>query len=176
MIFNSPYNPRVLICDRGRSNPSNMPEAKRGIYLPMITQKNNDGKFFIFVGFGGVTGKKATLCGNEDSRLKRVWERRVSPRMPKKISNWNKAILICDWVDDINPNLDEDSKVKAMKKDVINFRKVLIDELKKDGDSNFDVLNRRKFKFTRLKDESDHVRERYKGYVHMIKEAVKIIT
>lgn len=159
--FKPLYNPKVWVCDRHESDPSSMPLAGKGVYVLMDTQMTKDDSFFVFVGQSGVTGEKATLCGNTNSRINRVW-RKDSPGMPDDIADWDKAILIFDWEDDLEENAETNEKQRGtapnkdetlkdvMYNEVLHLEKILREEIEKyknlnltnaPGKDNYYMLN-----------------------------------
>ena len=141
LCFKPLYHPGVLICDRSESNPSSMPEAAKGVFALVDTQKTQEGSFFVFVGQSGVTGEKATLCGNNDSRINRLWHK-DSPGMPDDISEWDKAILIFDWEEDIKARAEEEGSAHnkddllddVMRNEVLHLEKLLRAEVENSAD------------------------------------------
>lgn len=143
LMFKPYYNPKVLICDRHESNPSSMPVAGKGVYVLADTQRGEDDSFFVFVGQSGVTGEKATLCGSPDSRINRVW-RKEWPGRPDVIADWDKAILIFDWEDDLRAgaerrgsmNNEEELLSDVMRNEVLHLEKLLRDEVEISANLN----------------------------------------
>lgn len=155
--FKPLYRPNVLICDRHGSDTNNMPIAGKGVYVLVDTQITADDRFSVFVGQSGVTGEKATLCGKTDSRINRLWHQE-SPGMPEGIADWDKAILIFDWEDDLEaraesrgtaPNKDT-LLSDVMRNEVLHLERILRAEIDKyanlyltnaSGKENYFMLN-----------------------------------
>ena len=175
--FNPLYNPKVWVCERHEADPGNMPEAGKGVYVLMDTQGTEDGSFFVFVGQSGVTGEKATLCGNANSRINRLWYK-DSPGMPDDIADWDKAILIFDWESDIEIRAEENGSAynkdelmnDVMYNEVLHLEKLLRAEVNNSANLNLTSAGAGENYFMPNPDS-----ERYKYYVAVAMETLRMI-
>ena len=151
--FKPLYNPNVLICDRHGSDPNNMPTATKGVYVLVDTQITEDDRFSVFVGQSGIVPEgKATL----DSRISRVCYK--EPGMPDGIADWDKAILIFDWEDDLKARAEQRGTAPnkdtllsgVMRNEVLHLEKILRAEIEEcryldltnaSGKENYFMLN-----------------------------------
>ena len=91
--FTTLYNPGILVCERSKLDPQNLPDAKKGIFIPVVTQKA-DYNFDIYIGCSGLESDEHPLV----NRLHRVCNRDCGLQIAGK---WDKAVLLFDWQDDI---------------------------------------------------------------------------
>jgi len=125
------YNPGIVVCDKNQANPQDLPIACKGVLIAVDSQKRD-----VYVGNGGISEKKqkdeteprANLSWNEYSRLCRVLHK--DDTIYKKMPDWDKAILIFDWENDIK--LDK-SKKESFRKSKIRIEnaidKIIRDEI-----------------------------------------------
>lgn len=176
--FKPLYNPKVWVCDRHESDPSSMPLAGKGVYVLMDTQMTKDDSFFVFVGQSGVTGERATLCGNNDSRINRLWHK-DSPNMPDDISEWDKAILIFDWDKDIKASAEEEGSAHnkdnllndVMRNEVLHLEKLLRAEVSNSSNLNLTSSGAGENYFMPNPDS-----RRYEYYVDVVMQLLLILT
>jgi len=187
------YNPGILVCHREKSDPQDLPIALKGLYILIDTAKK-----LLFIGEGGIDGRKAILCGNIPSRFRRVWY--GDGTITDNIPDWDRAILFFDWEDDISAdenikailaqiteemsskvkNEEEDerkvaerlnSKINELMIDEIEeFRKLLFSKLNELGGFRLTNMPEQEFSGTDLNSQ------RYECYVVAIIEILQIIT
>ena len=109
------FDPVVILLDREGArgfnktklkNSDSDVEIRKGVYILAATELNSFGKYNVTVGQSGVDGKKQTL-------IERVKYHASIP--PVGMEKWNKAILICDWENDILAGAKSGSKQKSRK-------------------------------------------------------------
>lgn len=98
------YNRQKQGTSRRKWGSSRLHKALKGIYILLRTETEDD-SFCVFVGHGGVRGKKANLFSGGYARLYRVLYK--DKGMPDAISKWDKAILISDWEEDIKARAEQ---------------------------------------------------------------------
>ena len=181
----NPDVPNVIVYNKDVTESSSLHAAGKGVYVIVDTKnKDSKGRFFVFIGSGGATGEKATLSGNYDSRLNRLWRNAV-PGIPKEITEWDKAILIFDWENSIENwlsvkqtgNFADQEKRKlidaVMDSEVSQFEKFLYHQLEHDAQyMSLNVLNETKPEINLP--EIDLPRFEY--YADIVKDLLQIIT
>ena len=139
------YNPTVLILDReetkgiGRARMSAVSADSsllKGVYI-LAESDPTRGRYNVSVGLSGVDRNSVTPEGEQQTLLERVKYHASSP--PSDVEDWDKAILICDWEDDIRNRVikfgsvaqtTQDGKiVEAMRSEVHLLEKMLHAEL-----------------------------------------------
>ena len=162
---------------------SNLFFAGKGVFAVVDSKSSESEGFPVFVGSAGVTGEKATLCGDEYSRIYRVIY--GDDTINEKIPNWNKAILIFDWENDIEDcllvkqmgNFADQEKKKlidaVMDSEVPQFEKFLYHQLMQVAkDMHLDVRNETKADVSLPK----FALRRFEYYVGIVKDLLQIIT
>ena len=174
------YDPVVVIFDKKdagniASKKLGVNEPKKGVYVIVETEPSW-GRYNVTVGLGGVDGEKQTL-------LRRVKHHDYNP--PSVMEDWNKAILICDWEDDIrnrafnyNSASKENQKKKideAMASEVHLIEKMLHEELMGFNEDlgSLRVHRNQSSNFTHYMPNPDN--ERYDYYIRVVMEALRKI-
>lgn len=173
----SDYSPNVLIYERQAEPPIKLDPDSKGVYILMNTKKSKRGIIYVYIGFGGVSGK-----GSLFNRLDALW--RNSDRLPPDISDWDKAILIYSWKDDIDVWLErvvnvEKGEVRVklseavMESEVFYLEKFLFHRLKNSpGNLNLRMVGKDKAHFNIPDTDS----ERYEDYLDMVEELIQQIS
>lgn len=94
-------------------------KIRRGVYILAATERNSLGKYNVTVGQSGVDGEKQKL-------IERVKYHVSKP--PRGMEKWNKAILVCDWENDILAGAKGGSKQKSSK----NNKEILLKTMKSE--------------------------------------------
>lgn len=172
------FDPVVMIFDKKEAGGISsiklgVNEPKKGVYVIVETEPSW-GRYNVTVGLGGVDGEKQTL-------LNRVKYHDYRP--PSVMKDWDKAILISDWEDDIRNRAKEFGDVKqksqnkkiteAMRSEVHLIEKMLHAELMKfnEGLGSLRVLRNHSSNFTHFMPNPDN--ERYNYYVRIVMEALR---
>ena len=179
----NPNVPNVVICDRDESDKGNLLFAGKGVFAVVDSQSSESEGFPVFVGSAGVTGEKATLCGDEFSRMYRVIY--GDDTINQKIPNWDKAILIFDWENGIEDwlevkqmgNFADQEKKKlidaVMDSEVLLFEKFLYHQLMQVAKNmDLNMLNDSKPKV----DLPEIDLQKFEYYVGIVKDLLQIIT
>lgn len=181
------YNPTVLIFDNKEaggigSTKLGGDEPKKGVYVIVETEPTR-GRYNVTVGLGGVDGNRGTAKGDQQTLLKRVKYHDYSP--PSVMEDWDKAILICDWEDDIRNRAIEFGSVaqqtqgkkiiEAMKSEVTLIEKMLHAELNQFTGSlgSLRVHRNKSKRFNYFMANPDN--ERYEYYIGIAMEALRQI-
>ena len=150
--FKPLYTPGILVCDRGKAYENALPIACKGVLVLLDTDKRD-----VYVSYSGFSGIESSFCGNENSWLHRVMYK--GPKADKTINtyipDWDKAILMFDWENDIK--VDKGEYAKKLDKrnnptridkrideiidcEVANLRKILLFEI--NNSSNWHLTNK----------------------------------
>ena len=145
------FEPTLILLDREKAWGQNKTKLKntesdvkirRGVYILAATERNSFGRYNVTVGQSGVDGEKRIL-------IERVKEHASRP--PLGMEKWSKAILLCDWGNDIlagaKSGLKKESKrskeilFQTMRTEVHFLESILHRELKKYGDEETGSLS-----------------------------------
>lgn len=183
------YNPTILILDREetkgigrvRMGPDSADSYLKGVYI-LAESDPTRGRYNVSVGLGGVDGKRGTVKGGQQTLLERVKYHASSP--PSDVEEWDKAILICDWEDDIRNRAikfgsvvqtTQDRKItEAMRSEVHLLEKMLHAELTKftgktSGSLNLHRNKSKRFNYFMANPDN----ERYEYYIGIAMEAFR---
>lgn len=141
------FDPVAILLDRKEAegynkvklkNSDSDVEIRKGVYILAATERNSLGKYNVTVGQSGVDGQRQIL-------IQRVKHHASNP--PVGMEKWDKAILLCDWENDILAGAKSSSKKKSnaskaskevliqiMKTEVHLLESMLHSELKKYDD------------------------------------------
>lgn len=182
------YNPTVLIYDRCEaenigSEKLGENEPKKGVYVLAETTSRYS-KYNVTVGLSGVDRKRGTAKDEQQSLLRRVKHHASNP--PSFMKGWDKAILICDWENDIRNRAmefghvtqkNQNAKIdEAMKSEVHLIEKMLHTELMKFNEKSGSLKVHRNAdpkRFQYYMPTPDN--ERYQYYIKIVLEALREI-
>jgi len=169
--FDSIYTPHVLFYEKkGQdSSPDEPFPNSRGVFILVNTKRQKKSSSFVKVGFSGVSGNSTLFC-----RLGRLWH--DSNKSTSEESVWNKAILICNWQDDIKVwlnnmgNLKTEAETKlieaVMDSEVFYLEKILFHGLNSASrELNINLVGNKKAIFPKWNTDSP----RNKDYLDMVK-------
>lgn len=145
------YNPNVLLYQRQEEEPIQQAfldsrSGDKGVFVIVDSEKNDNGNLNVQLRHGGVSGKDTIF-----DRLNTVL--RQEERLIEEMANWDKAILIFDWEEDIGKSLQDAEKFNeegtkklidaALNSEVYVLKKFLQHELHQAADElNLEVLDR----------------------------------
>lgn len=152
--FKPLYNPNILVCDSDESKTGDLPIACKGVLIAFDATKRD-----VYVGHAGIKPinqdgqkkQKSNLSGNEYSRLYRVLYEDDTIRT--KIPDWDRAILMFDWENDIKVEEDkkksfrtlktriDDEINRIIKDEVFSLKKILLYEI--NNSNNWHLKNNR---------------------------------
>ena len=183
LSFKPLYDPTVLILDIKALEdvtPRTLgsAEPKKGVYVLVDTKPDRRGMYNVSVGHGGVNKRKNTEEGQQQTLYGSIKNLKSRP-IPKEMKDWNKAILICDWQDDIEKRSTgngsyqgkNDLIIQVMKQEVNHLSKFLHNELKKSKDLPLKVHSRRKTTYFMPNPDL----RRYDYHVDVVKKMLQMI-
>lgn len=125
---------------------NNSPE--KGVCVLVEPLKEADNECSIYVGHGGVAKREATPPGDQQPLIKTV--QNYASRPPSGVEKWSKAILICNWDDDIQSeqkgkyHRERELIDQVMYDEVLHLSKILHERLQEFKKINFEVHGERK--------------------------------
>lgn len=173
--------PTVLVCDRNSvKRKDNENAATNGVYV-LVNPKINKGKYDVAVGRSEVAQGNASKPPNEKQQtlMGLIRDLADSPE-PKEMKDWKRAILICDWEEDIEkrgarkgkPKTDIDEKnEKALNDEIFHLANLFHNELKKSKALNLDVHGYHRDSYYLPNPDS----LRYDYYVGIVKRLLSMI-
>ena len=170
--FTPLYNPGLLVCHRSEVDSQNLPVAKKGIFVPVVTHKKGYA-YDIYIGCSGFDSETHPLV----NRLHRV----CNPDIGLKIAGkWDKAVLLFDWQDDIEACAKQKGPYNDLKKfnwvneimdnEAYYLKGYFADKFRKDMKLKVDGGQRTKSFFLPNPDV-----QRYECYFGLVKELVQMI-
>ena len=182
------FNQNVIVLDwqetAGKFSPKLADhEPKKGVFVLVEPPKVDTKKYGIYVGYAGVDKREDTPEGEQQTLYGRIEYLSGDMMNLTKIESWDKAILLCDWDEDIRKGTakSKNSNHRAkrnkaiidefMKKEVNHVSKILYKGLKDASNPNWNVLAEDKENYYLPNPDS----RRYDYYVGVIIELLQMI-
>lgn len=177
------FHPTILTYNKASVKKKGHEEAAiNGVFVLVDPKENTNKKFGIAVGYPEVGNTKSTKEMKEPPNLMEYTHELVRNSEPRELPNWKKAILVCDWEDDIrNRTAKSRNQGKSyrktvidntMKEEVRHLSKILRTEIKDSRTLNCNVVGEGKENYFLPNPDS----QRYEYYVGIVKEVLRIIT